>query len=299
MKNKLFFIYIIFLFNSSFAQNGKILSKNLIDITKTPIWKQISVNDTLNNDFKHLKDLNFYFITYKSDSLKVVGITVEPKKEGVYPAIIFNRGGNRNYGRLTVGTLIMYTSKLAAQGYIIIGSNFRKEDEFGGAEINDVLCLTETIKEIKNCDTTRIGMFGWSRGGITTYQSLRKTNKIKTAIIGNGVSDLFSTIKERPEMEFNPISECIPNYWNNKEAELKKRSAIYWADELNKKSSLLILCGTEDKHVNYSQAERMASELEKINYKFELLKFDTDHFFTGKREVLDELVINWFNENLK
>lgn len=298
MKNLLSLICLLFSL-LGFSQNGKILSKNLIDISKTPIWSQISTNDSLSNEFKHLEDLNFYFITYQSDLTKVFGITVEPKKDGNYPVVIYNRGGNRDYGRLTVGTLLLYTSKLAAEGYIIIGSNLRKDDEFGGNEINDVLYLTETIKEIKNCDTTRIGMYGWSRGGITTYQVLQKSNKIKTAIIGNGVSDLFSTIKERPYMELNPISECIPNYWKNKDVELKKRSAIYWPNELNKSTSLLILAGTKDEHVSYKQAEKMAEELEKIKFDYKFMLFETDHFFTEKSAILDKVVIDWFNKNLK
>ena len=75
--------------------------------------------------------------------------------------------------------MIMYTSKLAEQGYVIIGSNYREKDEFGGAEINDVLNLTETVKEIKKADSNCIGMFGWSRGGMMTYLALQKSDKIK------------------------------------------------------------------------------------------------------------------------
>jgi len=139
-----------------------------------------------------------------------------PKKDEIYPVVIFNRGGNRNFSPLNIGTLILYSSKLAAQGYIVLGSNYREQDEFGGADINDVLNLMETAKEIETADTNNIGMFGWSRGGIMTYLALKYSDKIKTAIIGSSPVDLFSTITERPEMENNPISECIPDYWQKK-----------------------------------------------------------------------------------
>ena len=141
--NKTSQIILIFLFtNLCFAQNGKILSKRLVDITKTPIWRGISQDNELHSNFEHLNNLDFYFITYLSDSVKVRGIVVEPKAKGKYPVVIFNRGGNRSIGGLTIETLIGYTSKLAEQGYVIIGSNYRENDEFGGIEINDVLNLT-------------------------------------------------------------------------------------------------------------------------------------------------------------
>ncbi|WP_440067670.1 alpha/beta hydrolase family protein [Tenacibaculum discolor] len=298
--NRILISTFFFLFlNSGFAQNGKLISKRLVDISNTTIWNKISQNNELLPSFEHLKKLDFYSITYESDNQKVKGLLVEPKKDGKYPVVIFNRGGNRGFAQLIVATLIMYTSKLAEQGYIIIGSNYREKDEFCGAEINDVLNLTETVKEVEKADSKSIGMFGWSRGGMMTYLALQKSNKIKTAIVGNGVSDLFDTAKFRPKMETNVFAECIPDYWNNKESELKKRSVIYWADELDKNSSLLILCGTNDKRVNPEQADKIAEKLSEMNYDFELRKFETDHFFSEYKTELNEMVIEWFNKRLK
>ena len=55
------------------------------------------------------------------------------------------------------------------------------------------------------------------------------------------------------------------------------------ADELNKKSSLLILCGSNDERVNPEQADKIASKLKAIDYTFELKKFETDHYFSDKK----------------
>lgn len=299
MNRSIIILFFILSVVSVGAQNGKLLSKQLVDLSQTPVWEEIAVNDTLMTDFKYLDRLNFYFITYLSDSLEVKGILAEPKAEGKYPVVIFNRGGNRNFAPLTVAAMVAYVSVLAEQGYVVVGSNYREKDEFGGAEINDVLCLTETAKEIEKANPDCIGMYGWSRGGMMTYLALQKSDKIKTAIVGNGPADLFGTISDRPEMETNVIAECIPGYQENKEAELMKRSAIYWADKLNKSSSLLILCGTRDQRVNPQQAERMTEKLEEIRYDVELRKADTDHFFSDKRAELNEWVIEWFNKELK
>ena len=280
------------------GQNGKIVSKRLITIENTTFWGNISENDSLKKGYQYLTTLNFSEIEYLSDSLHIKGLIVEPKAAGKYPVIIFNRGGNRTFGALSLGTIITYTSKLAAQGYIILASNYREQDEFGGKEINDVLNLIETTKTIQKADTTRIGMFGWSRGGMMTYLALKNSAIIKTAVVGNAPTNLFSTLQKRPELEKNVFSECIPNYWKKKEEELKNRSVVYWAEKLNKESSLLILYGTKDRHVNFKQAERLAEKLKSINYNFRVKGYKTDHFFSNKKEELNSELIKWFNTNL-
>ena len=49
----------LFLTVFGFAQNGKLLSKKLIDISKTPIWNKVAENDTLKTNFKHLNRRGF------------------------------------------------------------------------------------------------------------------------------------------------------------------------------------------------------------------------------------------------
>ncbi len=298
MKAFLSFLLVIQL-NCVFSQNGKLLFKKNIDLKQEFFWEGISENDTLKTSYKYLYDLDFFEIAYQSDSVEVNGFMIEPKADGNYPVIIFNRGGNRDFSGLSIGTLINYTSKLASQGYIIIGSNYRKQDEFGGKDIDDVLNLIETVKGISKADGSKLGMLGWSRGGMMTYIALKKTDKIKTAVVGNGPTNLFEVIEERPEMESKVFAECIPNYWQDKETELRNRSVVFWPDELNKNSSLLILSGTNDKAVNPDQADEIAEKLRKIDYDFELKKVETDHFFSDKKSELDAILIDWFNRKLK
>ena len=285
-------------------EQGQILSKRIIELsTIDPLWRKITENNVLKSDFKYLDEIDFFAITYKSDSLLVNGIIAEPKREGKFPVIIFNRGGNKEIGKeaklKTLFSLIFSSSKLVKEGYVVIASCYREDDEFGGKDINDVLNLTNTVKQLRKADSERIGMFGWSRGGMMTYLALKKLNTIKTAVIGNGPTDLEKLIAERPEMETEVCAKLIPNYEKDKKIELEKRSVLYWADELDKNASLLILCGTEDKRVNPNQAESLAVKLTEINYNFILEKFKTDHKFSSKIKELNELLINWFNTELK
>lgn len=281
------------------GQNGNIKSIVAMDITKSDFWSIISQNDTLNSDYQYSKNLNYSEFIYQSDSNDIKGLLIAPKAKGNYPLIIFNRGGNRDYNELTLKMLFFSTAFLANEGYIILASNYRVEDEYGGNDLKDVLNLIHVAAQIENVDTSSIGMFGWSRGGMMTYLALKASNRIKTAVIGNGATDLFSSIKNRPELETSVLSECIPNYWNNKTEALTKRSAIYWADSLNKKSSLLLLCGSLDAQVDHKQSVNMASKLDSLNYNYQLKIYETNHGFRGKRSELNEELINWFNAHLR
>lgn len=283
----------------SHGQNGRLVSNAPLELEKTDAWDIIAKNDSLLPNYAYAQNLQYSEIVYQSDSLNINGLLIAPKAKGNYPVIIFNRGGNRDYGALSLKMLLALTGPLANEGYIILASNYRTEDEFGGNDIHDVLHLIDVAAHIENADTARIGMFGWSRGGMMTYLALKKSKRIQTAVIGNGPSDLFATIQERPEMELGVLAQCVPNYWANKDAELMKRSAIFWADSLNKESSLLLLCGRLDAQVDHQQSIRMADKLAAIDYEHVLKIYETDHSFRDKRNELNAELSHWFKKHLK
>ncbi len=254
--------------------------------------------------------IDFFEITYWSDGLKIEAFAAIPKKEGKYPAIIFNRGGNRSFGALSLyGGNRTYPAvygfgPLAQAGYVVIGCNYRGggksegEDEFGGKDINDVLNLIEAIKELPKADASKIGMYGWSRGGMMTYLALTKTNQIKAAAVGGATADI--TEIDRPNMETNVYAELIPNYWENKEAELKKRSAVFWADKFPKDVPLLIMHGNSDWRVKSTHSLKLAIELDKHRIPYRLKIFEgADHGIKQYRSEVNEDVIFWFNRFLK
>ena len=96
---------------------------------------------------------------------------------------------------------------------------------------------------------------------MTTYLVLRRTNRIKAAVLGSAIADLFQTAENRPPMEQNVFSELIPDYWATREQALTHRSAIYWVDQLPKQTPLLLLQGSADWRVEPTQTLRMAAAL--------------------------------------
>ena len=304
-------LIILLLFSGCKAQETKLLiGKRLVsDLSKYPIYSSLievsGDNTTWKKEYKYLDSIEIYAMAYLSDGLEIKGLLMKPKKKGKYPCIIYNRGGNRDFGSLIIWDAVKL-GQIAKEGYIVIASQYRGngnsegQEEFGGTDVNDVTILTEVLKEIEDADTDKIGMYGWSRGGMMTYIALTKTDKIKVAVVGGAVSDNFATIRDRPGMETHVYEELIPNYDNNKEEELTKRSAIRWAERFSKKVPILMLHGNSDWRVKSEQSLRMALEFEKYRIPYRLVIFEGgDHGIREHRKEVNEQVLIWFDRFLK
>ncbi|WP_405211914.1 alpha/beta hydrolase family protein [Dokdonia sp. Asnod2-E02] len=311
MKYFTIFAFLL-IFTSCEAQKKELLlhQKLISDLSKTRIYPRLTEakNGQIEwkEDFKYLDSIEIYRITYLSDGLKINGFMVKPKKKGKYPCVIYNRGGNRNFGSLKIAHGAITLGQIAKEGYVVIASQYRGnggsegQEEFGGKDVNDVTILTEVLKEIEDADTSKIGMYGWSRGGMMTYIALTKSDKIKAVAVGGAVSDNFSSIKERPEMETGVLSELIPNYADNKYAELEKRSAIKWADKFPKDVPILMLHGNSDWRVKPEQSLNLALKFQRNRIPYRLIMFEGgDHGISEHKNEVNKQVLNWFDKYLK
>lgn len=255
--------------------------------------------------FLFIDSVAVHKITYKSDDLKVNGFVVQPKKSGKYPCIIWNRGGVKEYGTINLLRASAILGKIANAGFVVIATQYRGNggsegtEEYGGAEISDVLNLIDVLDELPKADTSRIGMFGGSRGGMMTYLALTKTTRIKAAAVLGAPSDQHASIKDRPSLE-NSYLELVKDYEQNKTAELDKRSAVKWADKFPKSTPLLIMHGNADWRVKSDQSLRLAIELDKHRVPYRLLIFEgADHGLSEFRKEFYDTLIGWFDKYLK
>ena len=256
--------------------------------------------------YKYLDSIDVYGITYLSDGLQIRGLMARPKKSGHYPCIIYNRGGNREFGSLKIAHGATRLGQIAKEGYVVIASQYRGNggsegrEELGGKDVNDILILTEVLKEIEQADTRKIGMYGWSRGGMMTYIALTKTDKIKAAVVGGAVSDVFASVEDRPQLEKGVHAELIPNYSSKKEEELTKRSAVKWVDKFPKDVPILMLHGNADWRVKPEQSLKLAIEFEKHRIPYRLIMYEGgDHGISEHQKEVDQEIMNWFDKYLK
>ena len=245
-------------------------------------------------------------ITYLSDGLRVNGYLVAPTSGDSLPAVIYNRGGNRDFGALTEARAAVTLAPLAACGYVVVASQYRGvaggegQEEFGGADVHDVLNLLPLLDDHPQVDSARIGMFGWSRGGLMTYIALAQTDRIRAAVIGGGASDMASGIVARPEMETNVLAELVPNWATEREAALEARSPVRWADRLHKATPILLLHGTADWRVSPTEAFDMARALYDARHPMRLMLFEGgDHGLTEYRAEVFEAVTEWLDRYVR
>ena len=309
MKYITIFSFLLIFTNCKAQENNLIVNQRLIsDLSETismyEMTEEVNGRTEWKENYKYLDNIEIYTITYLSDGLKIKGLLVKPKKKGKYPCIIYNRGGNRDFGEITTDFGIIKLGRIAKEGYVVIASQYRGnagsegKEEFGGKDVNDITILPDVLKEIKDADINRIGMYGWSRGGMMTYLALTKTDKIKAAIVGGAPSNL--TIIDRPKMESKVYSELIPNYWSNKEKELKKRSATIWANKFPKNVPILMLHGNSDWRVKPEQSLNLALEFEKNRIPYRLIMFEGgDHGISEHRKEVNLQVLKWFDKYLK
>jgi dipeptidyl aminopeptidase/acylaminoacyl peptidase len=273
---KIVFLAILLAACACRAQDGKIIEKSRYELADTTIQRLSRLLPDLETI---VNAVDFYTIVYLSDGLKVKGLLAVPKKQGKYPCLIFNRGGNRELGVLNDVAMVRLLGGPASWGYITLASQYRGnaggegQEEFGGRDVDDVLNLIPSFATIAGADTTRIGIFGWSRGGMETYLALARTCRFKAGVIASGMADAFTTIRKRPQMA-NAYEQLAPGYSDNKDSVLRSRSAVYWADRLCATTPLLLLTGSADWRVSPDEQLEMVHKLYEIRHpmRFELFE---------------------------
>jgi dipeptidyl aminopeptidase/acylaminoacyl peptidase len=250
--------------------------------------------------------IELFRITYESEGLKVRGYLALPKQGEKLPCVIYNRGGNREFGALSDPGAAWMLGPLAARGYAVVASQYRGNaggegrEEFGGSEVRDVLSLIPLLEALPRADASRIGMFGWSRGGMMTYLALAQTDRIRAAVVGAGVADCFETVAARPEMEENVYSELVPRWKEEREKALAARSAVRWADRLPERTPLLLLHGTGDWRVSPKQSLAMAERLLDARRPFRLMMFEGgDHGLSEFEAEVDAAVNSWLDRYVR
>jgi dipeptidyl aminopeptidase/acylaminoacyl peptidase len=275
-----------------------------VDYTKTPIYKKIQHHP---EDYTYLDEVEIYRMAHISDGNLVTGFVAMPKKKGNYPCVVFNRGGNREFGRLLVAHGTDILAPIAAKGYIVAASNYRGNsgsegmEEFGGADVNDVLNLIDSMSELEMADTSRVGLVGVSRGGMMNYIALRKTERqnIKAVASIGGVSDFGLTIEHHPEID-DVASELIPNWHEEREQAIIERSAVQWPQELPADVPLLIMHSKTDAHVYYDQVVHFADSLENHNVPYQLVSYEDDtHGLSNHKKEVFERITSWFDKYVK
>ncbi|MFN8094141.1 MAG: prolyl oligopeptidase family serine peptidase [Vicinamibacteria bacterium] len=247
-------------------------------------------------------------LTYESDGFEVNGYVLAPATAGRQrlPAIIYNRGGTGDYGRIDPLTLAEM-GLLAEEGFVVAASDYRyvgslsRRDEWGGAEVADVTNLLPLLAARSDVDARDLFMLGVSRGGLMTYLAIRRGAPLRAAAVIAGPTDLTRFAVDRPEFvagddDYDGWARIWPDYARRAREHLEARSPVCWPGEV--KVPVLILHSRTDRMVAVEHALALAGRLQEVGREYELVVYGDDgHSLPRHREDRNRRILEWFRSH--
>ena len=118
-------------------------------------------------------------VTYSTGQYTLKGHLCKPEGNGPFPAVIYNHGG---VGRIIGGAPKETCAGLAKSGFVGFSPIRRPTRPLSG-HLDDVMAAVNHVKGLPYVDRRRIGIMGFSRGGLLTYQAAARNNGFKAVVI--------------------------------------------------------------------------------------------------------------------
>ena len=195
-----------------------------------------------------------------------------------HPLLVYVHGGvhgNHNTGAAHI------LRELLEQGYVIIAPDYRgsngygrgfwEQIDYGGREVDDAYAARNWMLETYAfLDPKRVGMLGWSHGGLITLMNIfQHPQDYTVAYAGVPVSDLVARMgyKSDAYRRLYSAEYHIGKTAEDNVQEYQRRSPVTHADKLQ--TPLLIHTNTSDEDVNVLEVERLIAALKAAGKQFE------------------------------
>ncbi len=231
-----------------------------------------------------------------------------PGKESArgLPTVMFIHGGPKGqdgYG------FDLTRQMIAAKGFAVVGVNYRGSDgrghawqraiyaDWGNKEVIDILGATDEIVKMGVADPARLGIGGWSYGGILTDYTTASDTRFKAASSGAG-SALQLTMYGTDQYITQYEAE-LGSPWKNPQLWLKLSYPFFKADKI--KTPTLYMSGEKDFNVPTSGSEQMYQALKVLGVETQMVVYPGQfHGLTTPSFLVDryERWQNWFGTHL-
>jgi len=255
-------------------------------------------------------------IHFKSrDGTEVHGMVTKPpgyvagKK---YPMILIIHGGPNGQDNHSAdfGSYQFHRQQFAAFGYVVLGVNYRGSSgrgldygkaivaDWGHKEVEDLLAGVDAVVKSGIVDPQRLGIGGWSYGGLLTDYTTASDGRFKAAYSGAGSANQLSMYGvDQYIMQYN--AELGPP-WKNLALWLKVSYPFFHADRIH--TPTLYMGGTRDFNVPLAGGEQMYQALRTLKVPTQLIVYpDQYHEFTRPSFNKDRLERQaaWFAKYLQ
>jgi cyanophycinase len=199
---------------------------------------------------------------------------------------------------------------LAAKGYVVLAVNYRGSAgrgnayqkaifaDWGNKEVTDLLAAVDYAVKSGIADPDRLGIGGWSYGGILTDYTTASDSRFKAAVAGAGSALQLSMYGSDQYVAQYDLELGPP--WKNQEAWLKVSYPFLHADRIH--TPTLYLGGQSDFNVPVIGSEQMYEALRSLGVDTQLVIYPEQyHSITMPSYAADRLerYVAWYDKYLK
>jgi len=249
------------------------------------------------------------FTSKSKDGTEVHGIVVKPASFVAgrkYPMILYVHGGPNGQD---AHSFSFDRQWFAANGYVVISVNYRGSSgrgsayqkaifaDWGNKEVVDLLGAVDHMVATGIADANRLGIGGWSYGGILADYTIATDSRFKAAISGAG-SALQTSMYGLDQYTRQYDNEIGPP-WKAQDLWIKISYPFFHADRI--KTPTLFLGGERDFNVPVAGGEQMYQALRSLGVDTQLVIYPGQfHNITMPSYQRDRLerYAGWFNKYL-
>ncbi len=198
---------------------------------------------------------------------------------------------------------------LAANGYLVLAVNYRGSSgrgqawkkaifaDWGNKEVQDLLAGVDHVIGMGIADPERLGIGGWSYGGILTNYTIATTRRFKAATSGAG-SSLQTSMYGSDQYIYQYENE-LGSPWKNPKAWEKVSYPFWHADRIS--TPTMFLGGEKDFNVPIAGGEQMYQALMSLGVPSQLIVYPGQfHGITRPSFVKDryDRYVGWYAKYL-
>jgi dipeptidyl aminopeptidase/acylaminoacyl peptidase len=256
-------------------------------------------------------------ISFKSkDGTEVHGLMTKPpgyEAAKKYPTLLWIHGGpnGQDDHSLPFNTYPLQLERqlFAAHGYVVLAINYRGSSgrgaefsrsifaDWGNKEVADLLAGVDFAVASGVADPARLGIGGWSYGGMLTDYTIASDTRFKAAISGAGLANAFAVYGS--DQYILQYTNELGAPWKSPDAWTKVSYPFLHADRI--KTPTLFMGGQSDFNVPIIGSEQMYQALRTLGIPTELVIYPEQfHLFTRPSYIHDRMqrYLGWFDAYL-
>jgi dipeptidyl aminopeptidase/acylaminoacyl peptidase len=253
-------------------------------------------------------------ISFKSkDGTEIHGMMIKPSDYDAsrkYPTLLWIHGGPNMQDDHSLPfdlyPLQLERQLFATHGYVVLAINYRGSSgrgaeftrsifaDWGNKEVADLLAAVDFAVASGVADPERLGIGGWSYGGMLTDYTIASDSRFKVAISGAGLANALA-LYGSDEYIFQYTNELGPP-WKSPEAWMKVSYPFFHADRI--RTPTLFMGGQSDFNVPIIGSEQMYQALRSLDVPTELVIYPEQfHLFTRPSYIQDRMqrYLAWFD----